>query len=363
MGDNFKDYWVRKLLFPKKVLIDEPGVITNCVMRKYGGVKSRQRMVFFFEDILVNLQKKSEIELGHKDVCEMWYEVGKDVGARYLLLSGIKKVPHFLFGIVFDYIFSGFYGGGQSFAKRFTFDIKNMEFLFEGSNNILCRKTANGHFSAGVVSGIISFVIGKNIEATTSCVCPGACRISVNKNNKEKYILSKTRLLPDFNYLKFNFPAHGLHERNAYSFNDMVKFNKIKLIQGKWTIEGEFLIPGEVGMLGIINDAFVKRGIGEVFDSGVVEGAEVLAKKLLMEENVNINFKKIAILFSALGMGTIKFKFKDKIEVRIKSPPYSKYGFNYIIFFLNGFVNVAVGRTMHLVSKKFDGHILLVSFS
>ncbi len=360
---RIRDYWVKKLLFPKNVLIDEPGVIVNCVMRKYGGARSKQRMVFFFEDIIVGLQKETEITLGYDDACKMWYEIGKEVGTRYLLLSHIEKMPHFLFGAVLEHIFSGFCGGGQSFAEKFIFDIKNLEFFFEGSNSILCRKTANGNFSAGVISGVISFIVGKNIEATTSCICPNACRISASPNNEERYILNKSNLLPDFNYSKFNFFTNVLSNKSIYSFKDMIRFNKIRLIQDKWVIEKSFLVPGEVGMIGIINDAFVRRGIGKVFDSTVIKEAEALAKKILMKQDIDFNFKKITTLFSVLGMGIIQyFRSGDKLEISIKFPPYSKYGFNYIIFLLNGFINIAMNKKMRLSNKKFDGYNLLLSF-
>ena len=53
---NIKDYILAKLFFPRLVIIDKPGIIISEAARKYGHVSSRKRIVFHFEDIIINLQ-------------------------------------------------------------------------------------------------------------------------------------------------------------------------------------------------------------------------------------------------------------------------------------------------------------------
>ena len=53
--NNFKDYWLKKLLFPGVFTLDKSGVIISGVSRFFGSSKARKRDVYHFEIIFREL--------------------------------------------------------------------------------------------------------------------------------------------------------------------------------------------------------------------------------------------------------------------------------------------------------------------
>ena len=54
--NDIRDYLFNKLFFPKVVVIDKPGIIYNTVANKLSGKETKKRIVWYFEDVIVNLQ-------------------------------------------------------------------------------------------------------------------------------------------------------------------------------------------------------------------------------------------------------------------------------------------------------------------
>jgi len=351
------NYTLNKLFFPKVVVIDRPGIIISKTSSKYSSKESKKRIIWCFEDITVNLQLRTVKALGKEKSGELWYRIGKDIGTKYLLMSGAKKIPSFLFNFIIKYIFTGFYGSGQSFAKKVNFNRGKRELIIEGRNNIVCRKTADGSFTAGLISGIISFLRGKNIEAETYCDCPNHCKIIANPNNKRRYIPDRKKLFLDPLYFKINFPKRIIHHAKLSSFSDMIKFKKIKFDkEGKFTFRDKALLLGEIGMLDIIANHFIDIGLKELLDKSVIEAAEKLATELLpKKEKPLIKLQRILNLFCAFGNGIPRYNLtKNTLYIRFKFAPYTNYSFYYQALVLNGFINIIFDRNFKLKNREFN---------
>lgn len=355
--ESVKDYWISKLLFPKTFIIDKPGVIINCVARRYGGIRSRQRTVFFFEDILSNLQIKTIKELGERKTSELWYRIGKDIGIRYLLLSKAKKrPPSFLLPLAVDYIFSGFKSAGMSVAESIDYNPKRKLLVLEGKDNVLCRKTKQSSITVGVISAVLSFLLGENIEAESQCQnCPSGCKIIASPLIKEKYIPEIKDLHPLKNYDSLNFPQPDNIKIKKDSFSDLLKFKKIWFSKsGKICFMNKTIVPNEPGTIELIAKSYARIGKHSLFERGVVNGAEQVAKDILdktkrPEENIKI----MENIFCAFGRGISFHKREGKsIILNFVYPPISKYGFLYFSLVLNGFLNYIFSKKFKITSIK-----------
>lgn len=183
---SIKDYLFNKLFFPKVVKIDKPGIIYTISDRKFGNPGARKRIIWHFEDIVVNLILETVKELGKKKTQELWYKIGKDVGTRYLLLAKIKPLPLFILNHVIVYIFQSLKAGGFSLAEDIKYNSKKRSLVLRGNNNIICRKTKICT-AEGIISALFSFLNKENIEAEAKCEnCPNGCLVVANKNIKEK---------------------------------------------------------------------------------------------------------------------------------------------------------------------------------
>jgi hypothetical protein len=366
IGNKIINYTLSKLFFPKVIMVDNPGITYSYVDRKFGTPKAKRRMIWHFEDIIVNLQLEATKELGIEKTSELWYKIGKDVGMRYISFSGMKKAPSFLLGSILKYIFKTLYSSGQSFAEKISFDSSKKELVIEGSNNIFCRKTGDGSFTAGLVSSIISCLVGKNIEAVAYCKCPNHCNIIAKPSNKKRYIPNRKRLEPDDIYFKLNFPTKIIFSKKDVSFRDMIKFKKIQFDKGgKFNFKNKALIPAECGMVGIIADRYINNGIKGVFSKGVVQGAEKLAIELLPEkETPIIKLRKILDIYCAFGNGIPSYGLiKNVLRIHFRFAPYTKFGSYYSALALNGFINVAFKKKFKLKEIKFDKFSSSVTFT
>ncbi len=58
-------------------------------------------------------------------------------------------------------------------------------------------------------------------------------------------------------------------------------------------------------------------------------------------------------MFSARGWGSPKISVKNgEVSVGILNPPYTSFGFNYLIFVVNGFINNICGKNMNCTSHS-----------
>jgi len=130
MVENIRDYIFNKIFAPRTFIIDQPGIIYNVLAKKYGRGESKKRIIWYFEDTLANLQIATIKKLGFEKTNKLWYEIGKDTGLRYLLLSKAKTPPQFLTSTILNYILSANRAGGMSIAEKINY--KNKKLTLEG---------------------------------------------------------------------------------------------------------------------------------------------------------------------------------------------------------------------------------------
>jgi len=354
--DDVSRFVFSTLFFPKKVLIDRPGIIVNKIMQKYSGLNSQHRAVFFFEEIMSGLQNESIKKLGRDKAKALWYKTGKDVAARYLVLGNAKKMPSFLQKITIEYVLSGFRAAGQTFALKTNFNSSDKSFVVTGNNNLVCRKTNLGDFSSGLVSGIVSFFTGENIEAETICNCPN-CKIIANKKIQKKYILNIDFVRPDKYYFSLNFPKFISNSSGSGSFKDFIKFRKIVVdIDSKFTYKGHALALGEIGLFHIIARNYIDALSKKSFDDVVLKASINIAKDMFAKKiNESDKIDEIFKMLSAVGYGNFFFrKNLKKITVINKWVPYYDGIFYYQQLMLCGFLNAATNHKWSILEVSFE---------
>jgi hypothetical protein len=342
-NDNFGKNILQSIYFPKNVVIDKPGIIINLLSKKYGSKTSKKRTVYYFEDTIVNLQLETFKKLGREKTRELWYKMGKDMGARYMLLAKVKKISSTLMPFVVKYIFSNLGANGMSVCNGVDFNNRKFSLVLEGKDNIIWRKTKDGSIIGGLVSGILSSLCKKNIEAEdTYNEKSDVCKIIANKEIEGKYVPNLKNLLPLENYDKLNFPDKIPLSKNSVSFRDFVKFKKIEILEdGKHTLNNKTIIPTEIGLLELMMANYLRIGEYKLLKKSIIGASEKLCKELLKDKkdvDQKLNFFKQ--IFCALGWGIPLHKFYGKkIIFDFLCPPVCKYGFQYPALVLNGFLN------------------------
>ncbi|HJX50130.1 hypothetical protein A3K73_05530 [Candidatus Pacearchaeota archaeon RBG_13_36_9] len=342
MRDGFKDYWISKLLFPKTYIIDKPGIIISKTSSKYSNKEVKRRMIYDFEDIAANLQLKASKNLGQSEADRLFYKIGKDVAVRYMLLSKAKKSPSFLQNSLINYLFDNLKGGGFSLAENVTYNVKEMSLILKGKSNMICRKSKLSSFTSGLISGFVSFLTGENIEAESKCYdCPNNCIVIANKSIEERYIPDTQKLMPMENYNILNFPKFLMESEKYHTFNDLIKFGKVKVGSGKILFMGKALIPIEAGCLELVADYFVRINKKDLLVNALTESSEKLAEEFLKDkETISNKVKAIKIMLSAFGWGLADLKkYKKKIFFDFINAPINKYGFLYRASVVNGYIN------------------------
>jgi len=355
MVESIKDYWLGKLLFPKTVIIDKPGVIISKTLSKYGGKENKRRIIFQFEDIIVNLQLETIKELGKEKAGKLFYQFGKDITTRYMLLSKAKKLPSFLLPSAIYYILDTFRAGGLSVAENVYYDNKIKSLILRGRNNMICRKSKLSEFTAGLVSGFFSFLVGENVEAEARCYdCPNGCVVVANKKIKEKYI-------PDFKRLE-SFQSddsldflENIPNLREDSFSDLLRFKKIKIKESAQYFLDKMILPSESGNLGLIVDYFTRLNKASILKKALINGACELAEDILSNKMcISDKIKALSNMLSGLGWGVSYFK-KDKDEVifDMRFAPKNKYSFLYQALVVNGYLNSIFNKKFNIKKIKF----------
>ncbi|MBN2367997.1 hypothetical protein JXC34_03185, partial [Candidatus Woesearchaeota archaeon] len=190
MADSKGESIFDKIYYPELISISEPGRITSRGSDNYGKAFKKKRQVYLFERAFTDLQTSIMKKVGKKKAEEIFYRIGKDTGYRFMLLANMGKSRRYLVPIKLKLIFFMFRMFGFTLNEEILFDNKSMILKVRGKNNIFCSKTNEQGFSAGVVSGVYSVLVGKNIEAVKdSCSYDSDyCSVEANPKYKKRYI-------------------------------------------------------------------------------------------------------------------------------------------------------------------------------
>ncbi|MFW5886581.1 MAG: hypothetical protein ACOCUL_02375 [Bacteroidota bacterium] len=338
---NVTKFFFREIVSPRIFVMDKPGIVYNVLASKYSTNTAKKRVVFHFEDIEAHLEYAAEKKLGKKTASSLFYRYGKESGMRYMLTGGKKKIPSWKIPVLVDFIFSAYKMAGMSFAENVFYD--NEIIQLKGWNNVGCRKTANPSYFAGVVAGIMTYLIGKNVEAFESCECP-KCSIVAKPVSKAFHLVNENDLLPMTGYSKYNFPNEDL-KTGFCSLTDLIKFKKIDFGEKHcFKYKNQVLIPIEAGMIELIFEHYKNAGLKEFAGQEIIRGAEILAEKINVGE-----LKNLKNILSAFGYGIPEVKVKNKISVSLYNAPVCKYGFYYHAYIINGLLNYVYGKKFELL--------------
>jgi len=332
-----------KILFPKKLVLGNPGVIINRFPRKYGGQKIAMRTIFYFEDISANLQLETISRLGKKRASEFFYILGKDLGARYLLHVRANRPSRLFLASIIEYVFLGFASSGLSLAESIDFDLKRKILVLQGSDNILCRKSKDGNIFAGLISSVFSFFIGQNIESKLYCDnCPHKCKVVLSPENRQRYVPKLEPLKYDDKYYQYNFPEKIANLGNFRSFNDLLRFKKILLKEkGKYYLKDKNIVPAPIDFLGLISRYYPEHNYFYILKKGVIQGAEsVIGGIIDLNTSLEKKLKSVLSILCALGWGIPHYSINpNEIKLVFLYPPSWENDFTYLSLILNGFLN------------------------
>ncbi|NPE26664.1 hypothetical protein HNV12_01515 [Methanococcoides sp. SA1] len=351
---DIRKHILENLFFPKKVVIDRPGVIINQIARRYSKIRVRHRIIFFFEDIVARVQLKTLEEIGAEKTNELWYKIGKDFGVRYLLLANAKRPPVFLTDDVLNYMLAGFRSGGFSVAENIFHDEKNKSLILEGGNNLFCRKSGIGACSSGLISAIFSFLHGENIEGLMTDCSPDYSKIVLNPKWNSTYVPNISDIEPAKDYEKKNFSIASGSSKLA-SFREFVNFKKIKIDSfGKFNLMGKSVVPMECGFLGLMMRHYDDIGLGDFLRKLIIDFSREIAKDILNDiETYADKIKFVKNMFSALGWGILHIRKKEKcIFVDLLCPPVTRFNFTGSDLVLNGFLDVIFDKKVGIVDTK-----------
>jgi len=363
---SVREYLFNKLFFPKVVTIEKPGIIINKTSRLFGGV-SQKRCIYYFEDIFINLQNETIKKLGKEEASELYYKIGKDLGTRYMLLADVKKPPKFLLSFVINSMFKVVASNGTSVARNITFNAKNNFLILEGANNIICRKTEDNSFFAGIFSGMFSFLIGENIEAEGHCNCPKHCKIVLSPKIKQKYIPNMNELRPLKNYNKLNFPENVPVMKKMDSFKDLIRFGKVWIDNkdNKHYFEGKVILPNTTDFAGLLVKHYKDIDQKNLLEKFIVNESQLIAKNIFKKLNKNQKIELTKNLFCAFGWGIPHYAhLKNIITLNLLYPPISEYGFLYEALVLNGFINTILNKKYFIkkIETKTSPVCIIISY-
>ncbi len=344
--DNFKSQLLKELIFPKTLIVDRPGIITNRRVSRFSKKSNMTRVVYMFEKFAIDLYSGAAKKLGKEKADFLWYKISKDSVVRYMMFSGEAKVPEFLIPSVLKYVFESLAHIGVSFAESFEFEGKSI--VTYGKNCFVCRKAGSGCISAGHLSAIWSHMHGENIEAEACCgVCPKECKIRANKSIPKKYDVDYEFLRPMKKYNLANFKGDDFETPHSKAtFGDFVKFGKIKCDNDKkvFYFRGEAIAHIEVGLMELIYQEYKRIGEEKLFNDILVKSAEELMEKFC-SGNIKKDLREMESLLSAFGWGIpIRLQKKGKIRYSFIHPPVCRYPPILRATVLNGFLNSILKR-------------------
>jgi hypothetical protein len=358
---DVKKYLFDKLIFPKTLIIDQPGIIINKIGRKYGNREVKQRTVFCFENIFANLQYETSKFLGNKKTKELWYKIGRDTMKRYLLVSKCKKPPLFMIHSILQYVFSGFCSSGFTATKNFSYDASKRKLIIEGEDNIVCRRNGLPDQFCGGISTLMTFFLNSPIEARTECDdCPNKCKI-IAEPVFEKNFLEDVSMNIEEDYYSLNLPKK-LINTNSYSWKDFLKFKKIIFGKnGKFYFMGKTFFAANADLFGVLFYHYKKIGKEDLLKKIVVKISKELMDDLLEKKDHTSKIDLLKNIFSVFGWGILFYKkINDSIIIKLAHPPLTKFGFNYNIYKIEGFLWSICGKRVYFNNFKIHKNPLII---
>lgn len=347
-------FFLSRIITPRLMVVDRPGVVYNVLGRKYGSKTSKKRTVFHFEDVHAHLESNVIENIG-VEANDLFYKYGKESGLRYMLTSGKKEIPSWKIPIVIDFVFKAFRLGGMTFAERIDYDDGKLRLL--GSDNFGCRKTGNPYYFAGVVSGVMTYILNKNVEAVSYCNCP-RCEFVADVRFEDKFIVDERKLIPMKGYKRLNSPMYKKNLGHS-CFSDFIRFKKVGFEKShRFLFMDKTIFPVEAGMIEVIYKNYKDIGQEGLVKEKIVEASEIAAKDIDLKTT-----KELLKILSAFGFGIPEIKSKESIFLSLYNAPVCRFGFNYHACVINGLLNHVLGKKLEVKDIKRRRNKIIIEFA
>ena len=349
---DIRKYVLERLHFPKLVVFDKPGMILHKKKPFFGGKEVVTRTIFVFEEVYSDLFINTLKEIGVHKASELWYRIGKEVALRYLgFYNGFRRNESNIKKML-NYFSKHFSGAGMSAFDNYNCDFDKGKFYFSGSNSVICRNFFNASYLAGALSGMITFLFQKNVEAEYFCKdCPNGCSLVADFSFPDKCIVSDDTLKRNsfVALVKMNHPIKS----TLSSFYDFLRFGIVKIDNSnKFSFKDKTIIPVEIGLPMIFHYNYMDYRLSEIYEKSIIKSSERLSKELFSnQKDVQDKISAVRNISSAFGWGepfilrqgnSVKVSFLNPFFLREK-PGISQY-------FFNGFLNYLYGQDFYLKS-------------
>ncbi|MBS3130894.1 hypothetical protein J4212_00520 [Candidatus Woesearchaeota archaeon] len=331
---------------------------------KYGGKGSRKRVLYYFEDIIVDLELATIEVLGKKKALDLWYEVGFDSGIRYALFGDKKGISLNKFPYILDFIIKSLQSAGASACDNYQYDEKKSILRTWGYDSVVSRKTGNEALFAGILDGIFSMLLRLKVKTKY--------KVEKGKSILETCIYTNRPFRPELSELELtkelsslNFPRIEYNfQLKTISTKKLIYFKAIDVSHsGKFVLKNFTLIPGEIGIFGIAAMHLRKRGLSDLCKKQITSKAESIADGLFSDLNsVSKKVDYSRAIFSATGCGLLNVtEQKGIITAKIRYPPRTRYECPYLRYLLTGFLqNIYNGiRSMSFNDDVLSNQLIL----
>lgn len=339
--ETVKSYLLDKVIFPKRLIIDKPGIIFSETFKKYSNkITNKRRLCLDFEDMIANLQLETEKIFGKEKTSEIFYRLGKDEGTSNILITGNKKPPLFLMETILKILFKDM-GEWLGLSLK-EVDLNKKRIILEYDNILVSRKVKDHSLLLGCFSGILSFLLGENIEGIAKPKKYSKKGFYIfDKKLENRYIQNINFLKPIKDYEKLNFPK--IKEiKNRPCFRDFVKFQKLRISKkGRIYFLENPLFWSTSKFFNNLANYFEKANKKEAFRKIILKNTSKISEKILENQKTEKDkIKFIENMFCVFGWGIPKIrKMKDEIFVTINYFQINRYEPVYEVLIINGYLN------------------------
>ena len=302
MQEDLWNYWVKKLLFPKKFIIDSPGMLLSKTYLEYGN-NNKRRMIYYFEDEIANLQIQTSQKIGETASKKLWYKIGKEIGKQFSYsVKIVNKSPEKQNELI-NHIFQNLSSIGLSAANKIKYNCNKQTLVLTGKENIVCRKTNSPELILGIVNGIMSSVLNKTTRIKAYCKkCPRHCKLFINVASD---VNSNNINLKKYNYT--NVIKHN-KDKESLSFANLIKFNKINF-SNKISFLEQTITLSTLDFFDIIISNYSNIEELSLLQNSLLKTSYKKIKcflKNIQDTKVKINF--VINMLTAFGWGKITYK-------------------------------------------------------
>lgn len=361
---NLKEFFIKRLLFQKIVTIDHPGFILTKTTIKISNKQITRRLVYLFEDIIVELQDNSVSEFGIEKTKDLWKKIGTEFGKEYINTTKLEPVPRFFAKDAIHYIFQVLASSGGSCVSTVEIADDLSWIRTSGKNNIICRKTTIPDFHMGVGNIILEGIIGSPFKSKKLCHhCSDNCTILFERTDKLTPIrnINGYKYCPCWEHKSYsNSPKHS-------NFRDFVRFKKIKVDEdGKLVLFNKYIFPFSPEGLEIIYNEYKIRECENILFKSLKKSIKGIAKTVFDKEvNTKKRLKILEEIFSVLGYGILDYyQYDDKIRCNVYLPLERDIKkMTFYVLFIELFTQEAVRKELFSEYKKLNEDILILEFS